>query len=159
MNIIAKLEFELVYYDSSVQHFNHHITGTPPFGWIIDLKDMSTCLELFYAKTLGNCALNTLIFTLFLLNFFWVFSHGIIFLSASLWHIYILTKAVQAVEGTYCAWLIVYWHTVHCFTPCDLITTQMNMQHSLIQQLMFYEFKFGHNAAKQSKTFVEQKGQ
>ena len=34
---------------------------------------------------------------------------------------------------------------------CDLKTTQMNMQHSIIQGLMLYEFKLGHNTAKATK--------
>ena len=30
VNIIARLEFELAYYDSVVQRFNHYATRTPP---------------------------------------------------------------------------------------------------------------------------------
>ena len=30
VNIIARLEFELVYYDSAVQRFNHYTTKTSP---------------------------------------------------------------------------------------------------------------------------------
>ena len=30
MNVKAQLEFELAYYDSAVNHFNHYITKTPP---------------------------------------------------------------------------------------------------------------------------------
>ena len=30
MNVIAQLEYELAYYDSSVQGFNHYTTRTPP---------------------------------------------------------------------------------------------------------------------------------
>ena len=33
MNVIARLEYELVYYDSAVHRFNHYTTMTPP--WII----------------------------------------------------------------------------------------------------------------------------
>ena len=30
MNVIARLEYELAYYDSAVHRFNHYTTGTPP---------------------------------------------------------------------------------------------------------------------------------
>ena len=30
MNMIARLEFELAYYDSAVHCFNHYTTSTPP---------------------------------------------------------------------------------------------------------------------------------
>ena len=30
MNVIARLEFKLAYYDSAVHHFNHNSTRTPP---------------------------------------------------------------------------------------------------------------------------------
>ena len=30
MNVIAWLEFELIYFEVAVQHFNHYATGTPP---------------------------------------------------------------------------------------------------------------------------------
>ena len=30
MNVIARLEYELAYYDSAVHHFNHYTTRTPP---------------------------------------------------------------------------------------------------------------------------------
>ena len=34
-NIKAQLEFELAYYDSAVQHFNHFTTRTPPnCAWV-----------------------------------------------------------------------------------------------------------------------------
>ena len=29
VNVIARLEFELAYYDSAVQPFNHYTSGTP----------------------------------------------------------------------------------------------------------------------------------
>ena len=36
MNIIARLEYELAYYDSVVHRFNHYTTRTPPvFAWVI----------------------------------------------------------------------------------------------------------------------------
>ena len=31
MNVIARLEYELAYYDSAVHRFNHYTTWTPPF--------------------------------------------------------------------------------------------------------------------------------
>ena len=30
VNIIVQLEYELAYYDSTVHHFNHYTTRTPP---------------------------------------------------------------------------------------------------------------------------------
>ena len=33
MNIIARLEYELAYYDSAVHRFNHYTTRTPPWQW------------------------------------------------------------------------------------------------------------------------------
>ena len=30
VNVIARLEYELTYYDSAVQRFNHYTTRTPP---------------------------------------------------------------------------------------------------------------------------------
>ena len=30
VNVIARLEYELAYYDSAVHHFNHYTTRTPP---------------------------------------------------------------------------------------------------------------------------------
>ena len=32
MNVIARLEYELAYYNSAVHHFNHYTTWTPPCG-------------------------------------------------------------------------------------------------------------------------------
>ena len=42
----------------------------------------------------------------------------------------------------------------HCallHSICDLKATQMNMQFSLIEELMFYEFKLGHNVMEVTK--------
>ena len=33
MNVIARLEYELAYYDPAVHRFNHYITRTPPGLW------------------------------------------------------------------------------------------------------------------------------
>ena len=43
--------------------------------------------------------------------------------------------------------------------PCDLKTTQMNMQCSLIQDLMLYEFKLGDNTAGATKNICCVKSQ
>ena len=58
--------------------------------WLINLNGMSTCLELFYALTLGNCIHCTFIFTFFELLFLKsFFAHGPIeyelFLNRSIW--------------------------------------------------------------------------
>ena len=33
MNVLARLEYELAYYDSAVHRFNHYTTKTPPHGF------------------------------------------------------------------------------------------------------------------------------
>ena len=38
VNVIVRLEFELTYDDSTVQHFNHYTTGTPPVKVLISFK-------------------------------------------------------------------------------------------------------------------------
>ena len=40
MNVIARLEYELAYYDSAVHRFNYYTTRTPPLP----------CLRLIYSK-------------------------------------------------------------------------------------------------------------
>ena len=37
VNAIARLEFELAYYDSAVHRFNHYTTRTPPLSLVMDL--------------------------------------------------------------------------------------------------------------------------
>ena len=37
MNVIARLDFKLAYYDSAVQLFNHYITRTPPWNWVYQI--------------------------------------------------------------------------------------------------------------------------
>ena len=32
VNVVVRLEFELMYYDSAVQHFNHYTPGTIPLA-------------------------------------------------------------------------------------------------------------------------------
>ena len=41
----------------------------------------------------------------------------------------------------------------------DLKATQMNVQHSLIQEIMLYKFEEGHNAVKATKNFCCEKGE
>ena len=43
VNIIARLEFELVYYDSAVQRFTHYITRIPPEILVKSPKSLFTC--------------------------------------------------------------------------------------------------------------------
>ena len=52
VNIIAWLDFELVYFEAAVQHFNHYITATSPnlFGVMqIRNTDMNIFFEGFKA--------------------------------------------------------------------------------------------------------------
>ena len=65
---------------------------------------------------------------------------------ASLWHIYHVTKAVQAVLGNG-----MLWHTMYCFTLYDLKVAQMNVQFHLIQKIMFYKLELSHNTAEVTK--------
>ena len=37
------------------------------------------------------------------------------------------------------------------FYDCNFKATQMNVKHSLIQEIMFYEFKLGHNTTEAAK--------
>ena len=43
MNVIARLEHELVYYDSAVHRFNHYTTRTPPLIFLFRVK----CFQVF----------------------------------------------------------------------------------------------------------------
>ena len=47
VNVIARLEFELTYYEPGVLHFNHYTTGTSPRIFNLQRKDRSdtTCLN------------------------------------------------------------------------------------------------------------------
>ena len=38
MNVIARLEYELAYYDSAVHRFNHYTTRTPPVYFLLAIK-------------------------------------------------------------------------------------------------------------------------
>ena len=42
---------------------------------------------------------------------------------------------------------------------CDLKAVQLNVQLSLIQEFMLYEFKLGHNAAEATKNICCMKGE
>ena len=37
VNVIARLEYELAYYDSAVHRFNHYTTRTPPYLFEISI--------------------------------------------------------------------------------------------------------------------------
>ena len=66
---------------------------------------------------------------------------------ARLWHVYHVTKAFQAV----CSSIVVVGALIYCSllpSVCDLKTTQMKVQWSLIQELMFYEFGLDHNTVE-----------
>ena len=51
VNVIARLEHELAYYDSVVHRFNHYITRTPPMGQI-DLYLRETFITSVWVKIL-----------------------------------------------------------------------------------------------------------
>ena len=45
VNVIARLEYELAYYDSTIHRFNHYTTRTPPcWKWIIFSHNLSICV-------------------------------------------------------------------------------------------------------------------
>ena len=68
----------------------------------------------------------------------------------SLWYIYHVTKAVQAMESTHCAFL-------HCV--CDLKAIhQVNLEHRLIWDLLLYKFKLYYNSAEATKNSCCRKG-
>ena len=52
-------------------------------------------------------------------------------------------------------WVIVVIGTLTCYALCpfvrDLISTQMNVQCSLIQEFMLNEFELGHDEMKETK--------
>ena len=57
MNVIARLEYELAYYDSAVHHFNHYTTRTPPILACV-LFNNSTSAKMWYNN--GDNSLNSL---------------------------------------------------------------------------------------------------
>ena len=51
MNVIARLEYELAYYDSAVHHFNHYTTRTPlnvSWRYVIPTDDTATTRATFF---------------------------------------------------------------------------------------------------------------
>ena len=47
----------------------------------------------------------------------------------------------------------------HCFTPCDLKALLMNVQHSLIWELMLCGFELDHNVTEAMKNICYAKGE
>ena len=71
-----------------------------------------------------------------------------------------MIKAVQAMKFTCCGWMYHGCALTHCTllqSKYNLKAIQMNMQRSLIQELILYEFKVGDNTVEATKTFVVQK--
>ena len=66
VNVIVRLEFKLVYYDSTVQHFNHYTTGSPPTWWnykkLIRFIYLSLCVNFIVHKYIQMRSIHTLIF-------------------------------------------------------------------------------------------------
>ena len=48
MNVIARLEYELAYYDSAVHHFNHYTTGTPVYSLVMVISDSVSCWSFIF---------------------------------------------------------------------------------------------------------------
>ena len=68
-----------------------------------------------------------------------------------------MTEAVQAMEDSHCSnWCA---DTSCIATLCDLKVTPTNMQYSLIQELMLYNFKLSHNAMEATKNICSMKAQ
>ena len=82
---------------------------------------------------------------------------------ASIWHIDHIAEAVQAVEGNHCGISIMVVGVLTCYallhSMCNLKAAQMNVQCSLIQELMLYELKRGHNAIEANKNICCAKGE
>ena len=57
MNVIARVEYELAYYDSAVHRFNHYTTRTPhlhvEFGYIFDPKLIIRLKSLALSNQIG----------------------------------------------------------------------------------------------------------
>ena len=62
----------------------------------------------------------------------------------------VVIKSMVVCVLTFCALL----HSM-----CDLKAPQMNVQHSLIQELLLYEFKLGHNTAEATKNIYCMNGE
>ena len=56
MNVIARLEYELAYYDSAVHRFNHYTTRTPPIAgrWIIRFIPFTRVLVLCEMQSVSS---------------------------------------------------------------------------------------------------------
>ena len=79
-----------------------------------------------------------------------------IFVHVSLQCVYHVTKAVQAIVGN----IVVVGALTQCaLLHCHLKAAHMNIQCSLVQELMLYETELGYNAAEPSKKIcVEDEG-
>ena len=53
MNVIARLEYELAYYDSAVHRFNHYTTRTPPhhYQWTATISEPPLSVDRHYQWT------------------------------------------------------------------------------------------------------------
>ena len=63
MNVIARLGFELTYYDSAVHHFNHYATRKPPEKTLSWFKILS-----FYRSKVTNKLVKVYLLPSFMLN-------------------------------------------------------------------------------------------
>ena len=72
-----------------------------------------------------------------------------------------MTEAVQTMESIHMVGSIMVVGAQTCYTlihfMCDLKAIQMNVQCSLIQEFMLYEFKLDHNAAEATKNICDVK--
>ena len=82
---------------------------------------------------------------------------------AGLWHAYHIVEPIQAVVATNCGVSSIM--VVGVLACCALLhsmwdskAAQMNVQHSLIQELMLYKFKLDHNIKKTIKNICCAKG-
>ena len=64
VNVIARLEYELAYYDSAVQRFNHYTSRTPPWGMIRQNSQDSAII-----KRYAFWSLSTIMASVFLSKF------------------------------------------------------------------------------------------
>ena len=51
MNVTARLEYELAYYDSAVHHFNHYATRTPGQMSVFETKKLCDTIQKKKKKT------------------------------------------------------------------------------------------------------------
>ena len=86
----------------------------------------------------------------------------IIFVCASLQCICCMTKAVQPVVVLHCVDSIVIVGVLTRYAllhfMCDFKAAQMNIRHSLIRELMLYNFELGHNTTETTKNICCVKG-